>query len=280
MTGEHYIAPLISDKNVQPVSKKYYRVACLFLFIVSLYILYNFVFLIGHFTRGVAEALSAGVIVPAAIVSGQVVTYHSVAELTNGIMLESADESHHDAFAVALSRSIKNAAVASLASKLNVDQPSIEDGSDSESEFERDFVQKPMLLALATEQAIFADEAYQQEPRNQLLDLKTRIDGGMPFTDAAKKFSEDVTGGNGGDLGVYLLGQIPVWLASAVENDYGTVSDIISGPDAYWLITVYEHGGTEAEPWVRLAGIAIKKKTLGEVVADALKVDPPWVFVW
>jgi len=92
-------------------------------------------------------------------------------------------------------------------------------------------------------------------------------------------------------MGVFLLGQVPAWLVPAAQLEKGEVSEVLEGPDAYWLIEVSDRGGEGLEgeteeatspsgEWVRFRGIAAKKETLKSILDERLAENPPWIFVW
>jgi hypothetical protein len=263
--------------------------------LAALFLFLHGFFFVFHPTRGVAYGLSYLLPCPVAIASGIPVSYRSVAALTNGLLEESLFSSHEDAFQAALTRSVENARVLALARELHVDVQTAESGAEGDSDFHKTYVSAPLLLAQKTEDAVLQDAALQDLPKIRLENLRARfVDGTLPFADAAPRFSEDVSGGNAGDLGVFLLTEVPAWLVPAAQLEKGAVSEVLEGPDAYWLIEVSDRGGESTPPseggagggespsgeWVRFRGIAAKKETLKSILDERLSENPPWIFVW
>jgi hypothetical protein len=250
--------------------------------LVTLFVFFQGFFFVFHPTRGAAYPFSYGVLMPVMVVEGVPVSYHRVARFTNELLSAGVFENHEEAFQTALSRSADNAAVRALARELRVEMSAAEREAQGETAFEKEYVNAPLLVSQKTEAAVLKDADYQREPRERLEKMRERFaDGTLPFADAAPRFSEDVSGGNGGDLGVFTVSALPAWLASTVSLEKGEVSAVLEGPDAFWLMEVSDRSAEESEePWIRLRGIAAKKVTLQAVLADRLAANHPWVFVW
>ncbi len=231
-------------------------------FFVLFFVFHAFFFLF-HPTKGAYASLSRLMVIPAAVVSDVSVPYGCVARGKNDLVLLYPEEKRSVLFERALARCIYNAGVKSVALELDVAI-----GAD------------PLILAQQTEIAVLKEENYQAAARDRLLELKTKFSNGMPFADAARKYSEDVSGGDGGDLGVFYLDAIPLWLSPGATLEDGEVSDVLEGVDAYWIISPVERGGEGEQEWVRLSGIAAKKVTLRKVLDERTDTNPPWVFVW
>ncbi len=264
------------------MSKKYALGGAAAVFAALFLFLHGF-FFVFHPTRGVAYGLSYLLPCPVAIASGIPVSYRSVAALTNGLLSEGLFSSHEEAFQAALARSVENARVLALARELHVDVQAAQSAAEGDTDFHKTYVSEPLLLAQKTEDAVLEDAALQDLPKIRLENLRTRfVDGTLPFADAAPRFSEDVSGGNAGDLGIFLLSQVPHWLVPAAQLEKGQVSEVLEGPDAYWLIEVSDRGEgeTPADAWVRFRGIAAKKETLKSILDERLSENPPWIFVW
>lgn len=258
-----------------------HAVASGFIFVLGLYAFVHFTFFLFHPTNGFAKTLSHILLVPAVITQGKFVFYPCVADVTTGLRDYYPDDSRRELFSRALSRCVYNANVKGIADDLRVEITDADamTGADFSPFYEK-YIWQPLLLAQKTEEAVLADPEYQEELKARLTDLKTRIEDGMPFADAAGRYSEDVSGGVGGELGVFYLDSVPSWLAPAARLDRGEVSEVLDGPDAYWIATVTERGGDGDQAWVRISGIAAKKITLRRVLEERAKANPPWVFVW
>lgn len=234
-----------------------------------------------HRTAGAWASLSYAAIFPAAVVNGVPVSYHHLAAFTNGLEKNEVYEKHGDAFQAALTKSVNDAAVLSLARELKLPVGDIRKEADGTDPFARKYIEEPLLIAQRTEEAVLTDAELQADAKNRIGILRERFAEGMPFSDAAPRFSEDVTGGNGGELGTFLVDEMPTWLLPVKDLEVGEISGIIDGPDAFWLIEVAgksedENGAT----LIHLRGIAAKKRTLNDILEERLSNNPPWVFVW
>ena len=86
-----------------------------------------------------------------------------------------------------------------------------------------------------------APEKEQEEKREQLNKLLTKIKAGSSFEELAKKHSEDGTAAEGGDLGWFKPGEmVPAFEAAAFNLEAGQVSDIVQSPFGLHLIKVEE----------------------------------------
>jgi hypothetical protein len=226
------------------------------------FVLFHLFFFLFHPTRGIFAAISPAVLFPAAVVEKTYVPYSCLANYTNEFAKLYTDESRGKLFDRALGRCVYNAGVKNIADELGVT------------------AEDDLTLAQKTEEAVLAEESFQAEPKKRLETMKQRLYDGVPFGDAARRYSEDVSGGGGGDLGVFYLNAVPAWLDGAARLEGNAISDVLEGSDAYWLVGVSERGGDGEGAWVRLRGIAVKKVTLRKVLDDRARENPPWIFIW
>ncbi|MFA5946356.1 MAG: peptidylprolyl isomerase [Patescibacteria group bacterium] len=218
-----------------------------------------------HPVKGVFSALAQVMILPAGIVDGIPVWYPRVARLTNEYRDSDQTLSKHDAFELALNRAVYDASVTALGHELDV---SFGRGDDN------------LARARKVAEAVLASSVMQDKPTTRLVTLRKRmIDDGMPFGDAAKRYSDDKTGVNNGDLGYISKNEAEEWLLPAFSLEAGKISDVISGPDALWILEVIETGEHEGDPWIHLRGISAKKSTLDQIISSRHKSSRPWVFV-
>lgn len=117
-----------------------------------------------------------------------------------------------------------------------------------------------------------------QEMRMQSVLEKIQLD--MPFADIARYYSEDSSAMDGGDLGVFLLSELPDWAWQVGTLGIGEVRSDFVGADALWVLKVVDKGGIGDEAWVHIRGIAINKPTLGAILRAHAAEYPAWVFVW
>ncbi|MBI5182536.1 MAG: peptidylprolyl isomerase [Nitrospirae bacterium] len=74
---------------------------------------------------------------------------------------------------------------------------------------------------------------------NKAMDVLNQIKNGADFADIARRYSEDPTAKDGGDIGFIKKGQmLPEFEKTALSLKNGEVSDIIKTPSGYYLIKV------------------------------------------
>jgi len=88
----------------------------------------------------------------------------------------------------------------------------------------------------------FAPDAAHRAARERLLQIKAEIDSGaVTFEDAARKYSDDVTGKEGGDLGWFTTGTLEETFEKvAFTLEPGKVSEVVQTPFGHHLVLVKE----------------------------------------
>jgi peptidyl-prolyl cis-trans isomerase C len=85
------------------------------------------------------------------------------------------------------------------------------------------------------------DPKKRQAALDKIKSIKKQISDGADFEEMARKYSEDSSGKNGGDLGYFSKGQmVPEFEKAAFALPVGGVSDIVETPFGYHLIKVEE----------------------------------------
>lgn len=88
----------------------------------------------------------------------------------------------------------------------------------------------------------FAPDAAHRAARERLLQIRAEVDSGaLTFEDAARKYSDDVTGREGGDLGWFTTGTLEETFEKvAFTLEPGKVSDVVQTPFGHHLVLVTE----------------------------------------
>lgn len=210
-------------------------------------IVLTLIFFLFHLAGPVFAPLSYLVIFPAAFVRGNVVFYHQIAVRVNERM----------AFNTALADTLEDSRRTALARQLHVDEVDLS-------------------------AAVLEDDALQNPARSHLENILTKItEKAMPFSEAARYFSEDISAADNGDLGVILVKDIPDWLKPViVMPDNRTSLSIVESPKAFWVVQVVSSGGQEEQAWVHLRGISVNKRTLEEIIKQDAQDHPSFVFIF
>lgn len=92
--------------------------------------------------------------------------------------------------------------------------------------------------------------------------ILSEIKGGADFAAEAKKYSDDGSGKNGGDLGYFTKGQmVPQFEAAAFKLNTGEVSDIVQTQYGFHIIKVTDKQGSTATPTLE----QVKAKVIDEI---------------
>lgn len=235
----------------------------------------------GGFMRGFSRFIA-----PPAWVGFSPVSYHQVVETAHAFVALEIAPSYQEAFPLALGFVLRDERLMDLLPEGDVvfeddllteeDRTLLLSVGISEREQVR-YIIDP-LLRLRSGDSLRDETLPSHEMRIQ--NVLEKVDLGMPFTDIARYFSEDSSAMNGGDLGVFLLSELPVWAQAVAEMEVGDVRADFVGTDAFWVLKVVERGGADEEAWVQMYGIAINKPTLGAVLRAHAADHPSWVFVW
>ncbi len=270
------------------------------LILVGGYFLFCQFFLITHARNGVFRPLSSLVLIPAARVINESVSYREVVEIAHGLEGFAPATPRREMFDTALAVSVYRAYVKSLAQELDIAVTRQEivaypiDWSMTEPGFrvahwqERDYrkyVIKPLLLAQKTTIALGTNEVYQFEALETMASLRKKVIQGMPFAEVAASFSQNSSAAQRGDLGVMSVGTLPVWLRPSLvltDSAPGTMSEVLWAPEALWTVTLIEFFSSEVreQATIHLRGLAVKKNTLSAVIREQMSAKPAWVFVW
>ncbi len=224
-------------------------------------------------------------VLPPAWVSFSPVSYHRVVETAHAFVALDLAPTYQEAFPLALGFVLRDLRTEDLLGDVEISEEEIFTDADgavllaqgiSDKEQQK-YIADPLLRARAAE-SLRNDMLPSQEMRLQ--NVLEKIDLGMPFTDIARYFSEDSSAMNGGDLGVFLVSELPVWAQDTVTMEIDEVRSDFVGADAFWALKVVDAGGEDSEAWVQIRGIAINKPTLGAVLRAHAGEHPAWVFVW
>ncbi len=251
---------------------------------LALWLLLQVSALFFHVGNGVMRPFSHFVL-PPAWVSFSLVSYHRVVETTHAFVVLDIAPTYQEAFPLALGFVLRDVRTESLLGDVEISEEEIFTDTDramflaegiSEKEQQK-YVEDPLLRARAAE-SLRNDMLPSQEMRLQ--NVLEKIDLGMPFSDIALYFSEDSSAMNGGNLGVFLISELPAWAQDTATMEVGEVRSDFVGADAFWVLKVVDTGGVGEKAWVQIRGVAINKPTFGAVLRAHAAEYPAWVFVW
>jgi hypothetical protein len=224
-------------------------------------------------------------VLPPAWVSFSPISYHRVVETAHAFVALDIAPTYQEAFPLALGFVLRDVRTEDLLGDVEISQEEIFTDTDraallaqgiSEKEQQK-YIEDPLLRARAAE-LLRNDMLPSQEMRLQ--NVLEKIELGMPFADIARYFSEDSSAMNGGDLGVFLVSELPVWAQDTATMEVDEIRSDFVGADAFWVLKVVDVGGEGDEVWVQIRGIAINKPTLGAVLRAHAVEHPAWIFVW
>ncbi|MEK9157079.1 MAG: peptidylprolyl isomerase [Patescibacteria group bacterium] len=237
-----------------------------------------------HVGDGVMRYVSRFVLPPAWIAFSPV-SYHRVVETAHAFVALAIAPTYQEAFPLALGFVLRDIRTEDLLGDIEVSEEEIFSDADSAiflaegiSEKEQQkYIEDSLLRARAAE-LLRNNMLPSQEMRLQ--NVLEKIELGMPFADIARYFSEDSSAMNGGDLGVFLVSELPAWAQDIAIMEIDEVRSDFVGADAFWVLKVVDTGGEDSEAWVQIRGVAINKPTLGAVLRAHAAEHPAWIFVW
>jgi len=241
-------------------------------FLLAAYLGLHFVVFVFHPLSGVFLSLSH-IVLPAGIVDGRPIWYPRVATFAKIARVEDPTMKKRDAVELGLQEAVYEARVRNILKQVHApfDQRNRDDP-----------VAGVVELSRAANAAVFTSADLQSDAKLRLDGLRSRIvNDGLPFSDAAMRYSEHSSAKLNGDIGVISIAHSPDWMQPILSLPLKTVSDVMNGPDAYWLFLVQSFSDeTNSPSSARVSGIALDKKELPAIIAKAAKNDRPWIFVW
>lgn len=240
--------------------------------LLAAYLGLNFIVFVFHPLSGAFLSLSH-IVMPAGIVDGRAIWYPRVATFAEIARAEDPSMKKRDAVELGLQEAVYEARVKNILRTTHAAIPP----NNAE-----DPVLGVIELSRAANTAVLASTDLQLDVRLRLDGLRSRIvDDGLPFTDAAMRYSEHSSARLNGDLGEVSLIDAPDWMQPIFEPDEKAVSESVNGPSAYWLFLVQSFANKDTQDAsARVYGIAFQKKQLPAIITKSAKNDRPWVFVW
>lgn len=109
-------------------------------------------------------------------------------------------------------------------------------------QFKQQVVQE-VVLRQKLQSAMNADTTLNGDAKEKIDSAKAELDGGAVFADVAKKYSDDGSAQDGGDLSWVEKGQtVPEFESVAFATEVGKVSEIFTSEYGYHILTVLETG--------------------------------------
>jgi foldase protein PrsA len=109
------------------------------------------------------------------------------------------------------------------------------------------------------------DDSVNQDAKNKAQEVLNKVKAGEDFATLAKKYSQDSTAANGGDLGLFGKGKmVPEFEKAAFAMKAGQVSDLVKTVYGYHIIKVTEVKGDE----IRASHILIKTQDFNGWLAE------------
>ncbi len=250
----------------------------------------------GWRTPALGERLRA-VPIPVARLGTEIAWYGDVYLLACGLAVERGrDAPIAEDYDDALALGVRRLFVARLARELDVDV--------TDAEIEAEFVEDDALLSFLasagwdlgdykrlllapfvveqqTELALYEEDDYQEGVRDDLQSILDKLEIGIAFEDVAAQYSEDESALAKGSLGYVLLSEVDEGFAPAFALAVGETSGVLETADALWIVRL-EDIARDAENGDRyfLRGIAVKKRSLADVVDEIMKTKNAAVFVF
>jgi peptidyl-prolyl cis-trans isomerase D len=104
------------------------------------------------------------------------------------------------------------------------------------------------------------------------MEVLQQVKGGADFAALAKKYSEDTSASNGGDLGFFGRGQmVPPFEKSAFTLGVGAISDLVTTQYGFHIIKVVERQSPRTQPLAEVANLI--RPTLQQRKADQIAQD-------
>ena len=232
--------------------------------LVGGYLLLNFIVLVFHPLSGPFLSLSR-LVIPAGVVDGRLIWYPRVATFAKVALTEAPEMKKSEAIELGLQEAVYEARVRNVLKQAK---------APFNAKNSEDPVLGVVALSRAANAAVYSSEALQADVKLRLDGLRSRIvNDGLPFTDAALRYSEHQSAKLNGDLGNVSAQAAPAWMLPVFSLPVKSVSEVLNGPDAYWLLT-------PVSEIPRVYGIAFKKKELPEIITKSAKNNRPWIFVW
>lgn len=133
------------------------------------------------------------------------------------------------------------------------------------AEFKEQYSLKMLRAKLSDK--INSDEAISLEAKTKAEEVLSKAGAGEDFAELAKKYSQDTTVTNGGDLGFFGKGKmVPEFEAAAFALEKGKISGIVKTVYGYHIIKVTDKKGEE----IRASHILLKTKDFNEWLKEKI----------
>lgn len=134
------------------------------------------------------------------------------------------------------------------------------------AEFKNQYKLKMLRAKMA--EKIGQDESLSAESKKKAEEVLAQVKSGADFAELAKKFSQDTSATNGGDLGFFGKGKmVPEFEKAAFALGKGQTSELVKTVYGYHIIKVTDQKGEE----IKASHILIKTKDFNEWLQD--KID-------
>ena len=129
---------------------------------------------------------------------------------------------------------------------------------------------KEGLLKQKVGEKIQNDPSLNAQAKSKAEDVLKQVKAGGDFAELAKKYSQDSSAANGGDLGFFSKGQmVKEFEDAAFKLQPGQTSDLVKSQYGYHIIKVIEFNGDHTQ--VHAAHILIKNVDVDQYLQDQLK---------
>ncbi len=137
-------------------------------------------------------------------------------------------------------------------------------------------IYRPRLLRQMLADKYASDDSVNTDAKKKAEDVLSKVKGGADFAETAKKYSQDTSASNGGDLGYFGKGKmVPEFEKAAFALKTDEVSGVVKTVYGYHIIKVTDVKGDE----IKASHILIKTKDFNTWLTDSVKTAKKTIYI-